>query len=175
MHIKPEPDDITPSVEEPDAARTDLQERSQAASSHPRQLDSLPGEALSPAPTSPAPAGRPAGGKRQRAARVDTAFRLRSEAMDAAGEFLLARRTYTAVLRRRAEMAWAGEALRLAYGNYEAALEGLLSHLISAGPGAGQEVEIELLKVESATLRASLWAKVVRFGPGSHEAGLIER
>jgi hypothetical protein len=102
---------------------------------------------------------------------VDDTIKRRLEATHAARRFLLAQRRYSAALRRRAGVDQAGEALRLAYWGYDAALKSLLNHLTSAAPGAGGKAEIELLRVESATLRASLWAKIVRFGPGSHEAG----
>jgi hypothetical protein len=104
----------------------------------------------------------------------DAAIKLRSGAMHAARRFLIAQRKYVAALRRREGVSQAGGALLLAYRSYDAALKSLLNHLTSAEPSAGREVEIELLKAESATLSAGPWAKIVRFGLGSHGAGLTE-
>lgn len=85
--------------------------------------------------------------------------------MHTARRFLLAQRRYSAAVSRRAGVSQAGKALRLAYSDYEAALAGLLSHLVLAEPSAGRDAEIELLNAESATLSAGPWAKIVRLGP----------
>ena len=104
----------------------------------------------------------------------DAALKLRSGAMHAARRFLLAQRRYSAAIRRHEGVSQAGGALLLAYRSYDAALNSLLTHLTSAEPSAGRDVEIELLKAESTSLRAGTWAKIARFGLGSHGADLTE-